>query len=234
MIMKNPIIVFANQKGGVGKSTLCMSFANYITKEKNIQDVTVIDTDPQKTIIMKRKTDIDKYSKSYAPYKVMSFSLDDVDAVENMMSTIKEVGNPFLFDTPGMMKLQGLLVLLAFCDYIICPTHFDNLSISATSEFLIYIEKLRASMLKMNGREMKAKLIIVPNLYDASVGTKEEKERWLEVRKIFSNYGVFAPNIPRRAHLEQRVGTFGFFDKQLEFCKESMDFLYNLIFENNE
>ena len=89
-------------------------------------------------------------------------------------------------------------------------------------------------MLKMNGREMKAKLIIVPNLYDASVGTKEEKERWLEVRKIFSNYGAFAPDIPRRADLEQRVGTFGFFDKQLEFCKESMDFLYNLIFENNE
>ena len=29
--MKNIKVVFANQKGGVGKSTLCMLFANYLS-----------------------------------------------------------------------------------------------------------------------------------------------------------------------------------------------------------
>lgn len=28
--MKNRKIIFANQKGGVGKSTLCILFANYL------------------------------------------------------------------------------------------------------------------------------------------------------------------------------------------------------------
>ena len=31
--MKNHKIVFANQKGGVGKSTLCMLFANYLASK---------------------------------------------------------------------------------------------------------------------------------------------------------------------------------------------------------
>ena len=43
--MKNRKIVFANQKGGVGKSTLCILFANYLAWKK--QQVCVIDTDLQ-------------------------------------------------------------------------------------------------------------------------------------------------------------------------------------------
>lgn len=35
--MKNRKVVFANQKGGVGKSTLCILFANYLAWKK--QDV---------------------------------------------------------------------------------------------------------------------------------------------------------------------------------------------------
>lgn len=41
--MRNRKIVFANQKGGVGKSTLCILFANYLAWKK--QQVCVIDTD---------------------------------------------------------------------------------------------------------------------------------------------------------------------------------------------
>lgn len=44
----NVIILFGNQKGGVGKSTLCALFANYLLKKK--KDVCIIDTDNQKTL----------------------------------------------------------------------------------------------------------------------------------------------------------------------------------------
>ena len=49
----NKIIVFANQKGGVGKTTLCTLFANFLAS-KGIP-VTVIDCDTQQTIFEKRK-----------------------------------------------------------------------------------------------------------------------------------------------------------------------------------
>lgn len=40
---KNKIIVFANQKGGVGKSTLCILLADYLAYWK--KNVCIIDTD---------------------------------------------------------------------------------------------------------------------------------------------------------------------------------------------
>ena len=53
--MKNRKVVFANQKGGVGKSTLCILFANYLAAKG--KSVCIIDTDLQKTILMQRRKD---------------------------------------------------------------------------------------------------------------------------------------------------------------------------------
>ena len=57
--MKNRKIVFANQKGGVGKSTLCILFANYLAWKG--KSVCIIDTDLQKTILMQRQKDTQIY-----------------------------------------------------------------------------------------------------------------------------------------------------------------------------
>ena len=71
--MKNHKIVFANQKGGVGKSTLCMLFANYLAWKK--QDVCLIDTDLQKTIMMQRKKDREIYEDMEEPYTVQDLDV---------------------------------------------------------------------------------------------------------------------------------------------------------------
>ena len=52
----NHIITFANQKGGVGKSTLAILFANYLCWKK--MNVCIIDTDLQQTIAQMRKSDL--------------------------------------------------------------------------------------------------------------------------------------------------------------------------------
>ena len=51
----NKIIVFANQKGGVGKSTLCILLANYLSYWK--KDVCIIDTDLQQSASLQREQD---------------------------------------------------------------------------------------------------------------------------------------------------------------------------------
>ena len=47
---KNITITFSNQKGGVGKSTLCAMFANYL-KEKHVENVTIMDCDRQHSMV---------------------------------------------------------------------------------------------------------------------------------------------------------------------------------------
>ena len=69
--MKNIKVVFANQKGGVGKSTLCMLFANYLSWKG--KPVCIIDTDLQKTILMQRQKDVQIY-EGEEPYSVQSLS----------------------------------------------------------------------------------------------------------------------------------------------------------------
>ena len=67
------IITFANQKGGVGKTTLCTLFANYLVAKG--KRTIVIDCDGQQTIFEKRKADYKKYKEQKEPYKVQAFSI---------------------------------------------------------------------------------------------------------------------------------------------------------------
>ena len=62
------IITFANQKGGVGKTTLCTLFANYLVAKG--KRTIVIDCDGQQTIFEKRKADHKKYSDFKEPYPI--------------------------------------------------------------------------------------------------------------------------------------------------------------------
>ena len=64
----NIIITFANQKGGVGKTTLCTLFANYLVGHR--KKVLVIDCDVQQTISFRRKADLQKYKDAMIPYNI--------------------------------------------------------------------------------------------------------------------------------------------------------------------
>lgn len=56
-VKDNKIILFANQKGGVGKTTLCGLFANYLAVNQRVP-LLVIDADPQQTFYGRRKDDL--------------------------------------------------------------------------------------------------------------------------------------------------------------------------------
>ena len=53
---KNRIIVFANQKGGTGKSTLCVMMAHWLAEQG--KKVIVYDADIQQTLYDRRQDDL--------------------------------------------------------------------------------------------------------------------------------------------------------------------------------
>ena len=74
---KTIIITFANQKGGVGKTTLCTLFANYLVAKG--KSVIVVDCDGQQTIYEKRQADRKKYSNEQVKYNIQAFSIANID-----------------------------------------------------------------------------------------------------------------------------------------------------------
>ncbi len=98
---KNKIIVFANQKGGVGKSTLCILLADYLAYWK--KNVCIIDTDLQQSATLQREQDKQTFGED-EPYSIQSFEVSDPKTMQMLMENALSQEGFVLFDAPGTIK----------------------------------------------------------------------------------------------------------------------------------
>ena len=215
--MKNRKIVFANQKGGVGMSTLCILFANYLAWKK--QDVCIIDTDLQKTISMQRKKDMDIYEGVEEPYTVQDFDVQDPDTMQQLMDSASETEGFVLFDSPGNVSEDGLVPMFTSADYIVCPYEYEEKTLDSTGMFIQVVNALRQTT-----PEMEARLFFIPNRIDVRIGTADELKMWKQTDAIFKQLGSVTPRITARAALK-RINTFEITAAQREAVKPAFDFM---------
>ena len=219
--MENKIIVFANQKGGVGKTTLCTLFANYLASKK--EKVCVIDCDVQQTIFEKRLMDKKKFKNTQLPYIVQSFNISDTKDVEVLMQNAKKLDSIVLFDAPGNIAQDGLLPIFRDADYIVCPYQYEVTSINSTVTFVKLIYKMKSLFEKM-----KAQIFFVPNKHDKRIGKKSELELWQKTDNSLTDYGFVTPRIDYRACI-QRYNTFEILSEQGDTVNPSFNFIYKTI-----
>lgn len=222
--MKNHKIVFANQKGGVGKSTLCMLFANYLAWKK--QDVCLIDTDLQKTIMMQRKKDREIYDDMEEPYTVQDFDVQDPELMQQLMESASQTEGFVLFDSPGNVSEDGLVPMFTGADFIICPYEYEEKTLDSTGTFIQVINALRQTT-----PEMTARLFFVPNRIDVRIGTADELRMWKQTDAIFKQLGAVTPRITARASLK-RINTFEISASQRDAVKGAFDFMIRRIKED--
>ena len=160
--MKNRIVVFANQKGGVGKSTLCMLFADYLAWKK--QDVCIIDTDLQKSITMQRKKDRELFEQE-DPYTIQDFDVTDPETMQQLMDSARETEGYVLFDSPGNISEDGLIPMFTSADFIICPYEYEEKTLDSTGMFVQVINALQQGT-----PDMHAQLFFIPNRIDVRIG----------------------------------------------------------------
>ena len=103
---KNKIIVFANQKGGVGKSTLCILLADYLTYWK--KDVCIIDTDLQQSATLQREQDRQTFEEE-EPYNIQSFEVSDPKTMQMLMENALSQDGFVLFDAHSSMSQSRFL-----------------------------------------------------------------------------------------------------------------------------
>ena len=215
--MKNHKIVFANQKGGVGKSTLCMLFANYLAWKK--QDVCLIDTDLQKTIMMQRKKDREIYDDMEEPYTVQDFDVQDPELMQQLMESASQTEGFVRFDSPGNVSEDGLVPMFTGADFIICPYEYEEKTLDSTGTFIQVINALRQTT-----PELSARLFFVPNRIDVRIGTDDELRMWKQTDAIFKQLGSVTPRITARASLK-RINTFEITAPQRDAVKAAFDFM---------
>ena len=83
--MENKIIAFANMKGGVGKSSLCIALANYLTMAKI--PVVVVDADLQQTIATLREDEKQEYQDTPEPWRILSLDTSYSNDKEKRISS---------------------------------------------------------------------------------------------------------------------------------------------------
>lgn len=225
MIQTPAIVTFANQKGGVGKTTLCVTFANYLVA-KGVR-VVIIDCDFQHSILKCRKADLKKYGEELVPYEIWAYEPDNKEA---MTSLIEKLHNDpeldvVLMDSPGSLHAEGLVPMFVNSDIIVVPFHYDLVTIPSTASFLLFLDRLRQAV----GEGMNAQLFIIPNLNDNRVGKRSELILWNNTREAFSNYGYVTGKIPRRADME-RFSTLAALDMQHQYVSSVYDKIYFSIF----
>jgi chromosome partitioning protein len=196
---KNKIIVFANQNGGVGKSTLCILLANYLAYWK--KDVCIIDTDLQQSATLQREQDKQAFGEE-EPYSIQPFDVSDPKTMQMLMENAQSQDGFVLFDAPGTIKDDGLAPMFIYADYIICPYEYEPKSLTSTRTFIQVINRLR----QLNPH-MKVQFFFVPNKVDARMGTHEEQELWKQMDAEFSQSGIIAPPVGYRAQMK-RVNTY--------------------------
>lgn len=215
--MKNRKVVFANQKGGVGKSTLCILFANYLAWKK--QDVCVIDTDLQKTIKMRCKKDLELYPDAEEPYEVQDFDVQDPELMQRLMDSASQTEGFVLFDSPGNVSEDGLVPIFTNADFIVCPYEYEEKTLDSTGTFVQVINALRQAT-----PEMTAKLFFVPNRIDVRIGTADELRMWKQTDAIFKRLGAVTPRITARASLK-RINTLEITPQQRDAVNGAFDFM---------
>ena len=226
MIQTPVIVTFSNQKGGVGKTTLCVTFANYLVT-MGVR-VIVVDCDFQHSIVKCRKADIKKYGEQHMLYEVVACEATDKEGMTSLMEKLHNDPSidVVLMDSPGSLKAGGLVPMFVNSDIIVVPFHYDLVTVPSTASFLMFIDRLRKAV---DGR-MKAQLFIIPNLCDGRVGKRSELLVWENTRETFSNYGYVTAKMPKRADME-RFSTMAALDMQGSIVSPVFSKIYAAIFD---
>jgi chromosome partitioning protein len=181
--------IFGNQKGGVGKSTLTVSAANYLSVDKE-WPTTVIDMDYQQSI--SQKFDKAKVLENGEPYEVLPSNLETFPMLQtNVLSKNKH--HAVLIDLPGKLDDDGLIAVFESADMMICPFSYDEFTYESTVLFTVVFKRINP----------RARIFFIPNRIKANV----KFEIMNEVNEQLSKFGTITNTIPDRIDF-QRISTF--------------------------
>lgn len=136
------IISVANQKGGVGKSTITILLAAALAKQKK-QKVLILDTDSQGSVTKWLETEETLYIDQEALVEV---SYLQSQQVERYLKKHAKDYDLIFIDIPRMTSFQkdtATLMLLYMCDMVLVPVIGSQMDVISTQQFAEYMKEAK-------------------------------------------------------------------------------------------
>ena len=142
------ILMFGNQKGGVGKSQCTLMLASTLSQAPFDLKVVVVDIDDQKSIASCRTIDKTAYgSEQPEPYPVLDYSIADL---QNNISQLDKDYHVILIDAAGKLDAkadvtqQEISKSLMYVDYLFLPFVSGNHNLDSTFKYLRFVQHPRS------------------------------------------------------------------------------------------
>lgn len=182
------VISIANQKGGVGKTTLSITFSNYLVELK--KEIIVVDFDFQSSFFGLWEDEKNAYENA-PPYEVIKQDLSNSLNVVEMLKGIDD--GIVILDLPGKLDDDNLIPIFNITDAILVPFSYDKLCFESTLFFVQLVNHIKKDI----------KLIFVPNRIKSGVKYKTK----VQVDKMLSQFGEIISVIPDKICL-QRLSSY--------------------------
>lgn len=151
MIQKPISISFANQKGGIGKSTLTVLAASWLRYVRGL-NVLVVDSDfPQNSVYELREREKNAVIQSNAyksllqrqfarlqkkAYPVLRSTPENaINDVRIFLDSESEPYDVVLYDLPGTMGTKGVIYTISLLNYLFIPLRADRLVMQSSLNF---------------------------------------------------------------------------------------------------
>jgi chromosome partitioning protein len=198
-------IIFGNQKGGVGKTSLAILFANYLSSQN--KKVIAIEMDIQKSMASTRKHEVENGNVATNQYEIVYTPLNDYP---KFAEALKNTNVNLVIDLPGKLDDPSLVPILKDADVIVCPFDYDLRSFISTVTFATVVKQL----------DSKKAIIFVPNRIRTSINY-ELKDK---VNEKLSAIGLVTDIITERVALK-RLSTFGITEEQKSIVGKIFDLI---------
>ncbi len=151
------IILFGNQKGGVGKSTLTMLTATALSQSPFNLNVCILDADDQRSLWDMRQNDVSNDAAQPTPYDIRAASLDDIHR------DIRELDRKYdvvFIDVAGKLDLniaadkQEIIPYLSYVDMLFMPFVAGNFNVEASAKYLRTVLHVQLSR-QLSARPLK-------------------------------------------------------------------------------
>ncbi len=212
------IITFGTQKGGTGKTTLAIAFANYIAMSSE-RKVNVFDFDFQKSFYHKWKEDEQlNLPKLYRVEIIDEENEQPFSDFEHLIK-MKESEDVNVFDLAGTLdaKYSDLLI---YSDFIVIPFEYSNVSAKSTLVFINFLGLL----------ESQAERVFIRSKYDKGYKYQNQEGMDSEISKygLLLKSPVFKRNClqtidTRKLTYEQKYAVKNSFSELTEYINKCLE-----------